>query len=270
MNCLFLIIKGFIIGIAKILPGVSGAVLSISLGVYEKLLSIMAHPLHLKYNDIKFLFFLLFGVGLGIVIFSSFIQWCLNFYYLPTMFLFIGFIVGGFPEIVSVIKKQSINSTDIILFFMSFFLILILTNLSSTNNSSENHYFLMGIIESLTTIIPGISGTAIFMALGWYKNLLETITLILTFRASINICFNFISGFIIATILISKILNYVFKKYKVKSYITVMGFMCGSILVMCKDLFLYSYNLLEIIISTFLFILGITLTIKLNKLFDKY
>ena len=54
MKYLSLILKGFIIGIAKIIPGVSGAVIAISFGIYEKLINIISRPLHIKFNDLKF------------------------------------------------------------------------------------------------------------------------------------------------------------------------------------------------------------------------
>ena len=66
MKYLILMCKGFIIGIAKIIPGVSGAIIAISFGVYERLVSIMSKPLQIKLKDLKFLFFLLLGAALGI------------------------------------------------------------------------------------------------------------------------------------------------------------------------------------------------------------
>ena len=270
MNYVLLILKGFIIGIAKIIPGVSGAVLSISLGVYERLLDILGHPLKIKLDDLIFLFFLLVGAFGGILLFSMGIKWCLNNYYLSTMLFFVGLIIGGMPEIISEIEKKDFKLSNIIIFLISFFLIIILTNLNSGDTSSSNHYFLMGTIESLTTIIPGISGTAIFMALGWYENLLDVINGVLTFSASFYISFNFILGFIISTVLVSKLLNFVFKRYKIRAYICVLGFMCGSLLTMFNSIFKININIFEIIIGILLFLLGIVFTMKINKLFSKF
>ena len=196
MKSLLLLIKGFLIGIAKIVPGVSGAVLSISFGVYERILNIIARPLKMKFEDIKFLMILFIGAALGIVLFCKIIKWCLLYYHLPTVFLFIGLIIGGMPEILSQLKKEDRKISDFFVLLVSLALVIFISTINGDYDESSNHYFLMGAIESFTTIVPGISGTAIFMALGWYNSLLETINSILTFSAGFDICVYFISGFI--------------------------------------------------------------------------
>lgn len=270
MNYLLLLFKGFIIGMAKIIPGVSGAVLSISFGVYEPLLNIMSHPLKIKFEDLKFLFTLLLGAALGILVFCTSIKWCLDKFYLPTMLLFIGLIIGGLPELTEEIKNKKTNKTSLIIFAISFTLVLIITNLSDTAKTTSTHYFIMGIIESLTTIIPGISGTAIFMAMGWYESLLDTINSVLTFTAPLTVSINFIGGFITATILISKFLTYIFKEHKIKAYYSILGFMGASLWTMFTDIFINSFTIPELIIGIILFIIGIMSTIKINNFFSKF
>lgn len=262
------IFKGFLIGIAKIIPGVSGAVLSISLGIYEKILNIISHPFKIKMKDLKFLGLLLIGAAGGILVFCLGIQWCLDKWKFATMLLFIGFIIGGMPEITDEIKhKYSIK--NIIILIISFLIILIITNLNE-NNTTSNHYFIMGSIESLTTIIPGISGTAIFMALGWYESVLNTIQSILSFACELKISIYYISGFILTTILIAKVLSFLFKKYKTQTYFSVLGFMSGSLITMFKDIIKIKYSPIEFIIGILLFIVGYISTEKINTFFSKF
>ena len=267
MNNFFLILKGFIIGIAKIMPGVSGAILSISFGVYERILYIISHPFKIKFDDLKFLFFLLVGAILGIILLCDFLKWCLSKYYFITMCIFIGLIFGGKPEITSEIKGFKLSY--LFLFIISFCLVLFLSFLGSGGESSSNHYFIMGSIESATTIIPGISGTAIFMALGWYESLLETIKGVLTFNAGWNVSFYFLSGFIVSTILISWIITFAFKKFKSESYVCVLGFMYASLVGMGFSLFDY-FSIFNLIFGLLLFSLGYIITYKLNNLFSNF
>ena len=77
MNNFFLILKGFIIGVAKIMPGVSGAILSISFGVYERILYIISHPFKVKLDDLKFL---LFFAKVCPVLFKFFTKAVANFF----------------------------------------------------------------------------------------------------------------------------------------------------------------------------------------------
>ncbi len=269
MKYFILMIKGFFIGVAKIIPGVSGAVLSISLGVYEKLINIISHPFKIKFEDLKFLFFFLFGVCLGIILLCDGVKWGLNNFYLPTMLLFIGLICGGIPEILNSLDNES-NKVNYIIFIFSFILVLIITNLSKASVNSNGLFFLMGAIESLTTLIPGVSGTAIFMALGWYESLLDLIKKILTFNASFSISFSFILGFVIATILVSKLLDFIFMKYKSQAYFGVLGFMSGSLWIMFDNIFKSAFSVTTLFVSVFLFFLGIYLTIKINDFFGKF
>ena len=267
MNNFFLILKGFIIGIAKIMPGVSGAILSISFGVYERILYIISRPFKIKFDDLKFLFFLVIGAVLGIILLCDVLKWCLNKYYFITMCVFIGLIFGGTSEITSEIK--SLKFSYLFLFIISFCLVLFITSLGSGSESSSNHYFLMGSIESATTIIPGISGTAIFMALGWYESLLETIKGVLTFSAPLNISLCFLSGFIVSTILISWIITFAFKKCKNEAYVCVLGFMCASLFGMVLSLVDY-FSIFNILFGLFLFSLGYMITYKLNNIFSNF
>lgn len=266
MKSLILILKGFLIGMAKIIPGVSGAVLSISLGIYEKILNIISHPLKIKAQDLKFLTLLLIGASIGVLFFCWGIQWCLDKWKFATMLLFIGFICGGMPEITNETKKLNIKNITILI--ISFITIIFLTNLSEKSGDST-HYFLMGTIESLTTIIPGISGTAIFMALGWYESVLETIHSILTFSCELKIFIYYFSGFIISTLLIAKLLNFLFKNYKTQMYFSVLGFMSGSITTMMINLIKITCNITEFILGIILFILGYIMTEKINSFFSK-
>ena len=268
MKYIVLLIKGFIIGVAKIIPGVSGAILSISFGVYEKLIEILANPLKFNFDDLKFLFCLFLGMTLGILCLCGGIKWFLNNFYFQTMLFFIGLIIGGIPEIIKELKFKKIFS-NFSVFFISFLLILIITNLSKYNINGD-HFFIMGSIESLTTIIPGISGTAIFMALGWYESLLTTIENILTFNTSFSTGFSFIFGFILMTVFISKFLTFIFRNYKIQGYYSVLGFMSASLLTMFINAFQNINSFIDVFMGFLLLILGVFSTIKMNSFFSKF
>ena len=98
-----LILYGFIIGIGKILPGVSGAVLAISLGVYEESIRALNNLFNKK--SIQYLTLLSIGMGISIVFFSNVVLYFVNNYYFWTMLLFIGLIIGGLKEILVELKK---------------------------------------------------------------------------------------------------------------------------------------------------------------------
>ena len=271
MKYIMLLCKGLIIGIAKIIPGVSGAIIAMSFGVYERLVSIMSKPTKIRLNDLKFLFFLLVGAAIGVGVISKGVKWCLNEMYFSTMLLFSGLIIGGLSDVIDGIKKDGFRVTNILVFIICFSLVYYLVNLNSLSISLNNNFlfFFIGIIESLTTVIPGISGTAIFMALGWYEQLLDIFDKMTSFNFDITILI-FLLGFIISTVMVSKFITWLFNRFKAIAYTGVLAFMISSLLIMGEKAFSYSFSIFDFILGIFLFIVGIIVTKKINYLFSKF
>ena len=107
MNYLKLVLKGFIVGLGKIIPGVSGGMLAIVLGVYEDSVQAIAHFFKDFRKNIFFLGTLGIGVLLAITFMSNIIEFSLENYYLPTMLLFIGLMLGGSKSL-----KREIEGTN--------------------------------------------------------------------------------------------------------------------------------------------------------------
>ena len=137
---LILLVKGFIIGIAKIIPGVSGALLAISLNVYEKGLDVICNFFNNKKENFKFLFYIGIGIVVGIIIFSKVISFCLDKYYFITMMLFAGLVVGGLRSLFKEvnIEVSKIKFSNILISCLSFGLIFFLTYVNSLYNSGKN------------------------------------------------------------------------------------------------------------------------------------
>ncbi|MCI9234200.1 MAG: DUF368 domain-containing protein, partial [Bacilli bacterium] len=95
MDYLKLILKGFVVGLGKIIPGVSGGMLAMVLGIYEESVQAVAHFFKNFRKNILFLGALGIGIMLAIVFMSGVIDFSLEHYYLPTMLLFIGLMIGG-------------------------------------------------------------------------------------------------------------------------------------------------------------------------------
>ena len=115
------VLKGFIIGIGKIIPGVSGSMLAISLGVYEKILEIIANLKFITINKFFFLSTIILGALISTSIFSKGVKWLLDNFYFSIMLLFIGLIIGGFPDIYKEVKnsKPKIQNNIIFVSFLN-------------------------------------------------------------------------------------------------------------------------------------------------------
>ena len=269
------VLKGFIIGIGKIIPGVSGSMLAISLGVYEKVLEIIANLKIITINKFFFLSSIILGALISTSIFSRGVKWLLDNFYFSIMLLFIGLIIGGLPDIYKEVKNSKPKIQNIIIFALALTVSYILSSLGTINLKSTNNtfiYFLLGIIESLSSIIPGISGTAIYMSLGVYDMILDFFGNIFN-PIYAKFGFLFGMGILTGTIIIAKIITYLLKNYKVQTYFAILGFMVYSVLLMFKEAIISiletSYNetlIIHILFGMFFLYFGYKITIKINSL----
>ena len=121
----------------------------------------------------------------------------------------------------------------------------------------------MGFIDAITMIIPGISGTATLMMFGVYNELISALSNIMdinTFKLLIPFCI----GLFVGIIFTAKLVDYLFKKYKNKTYSAILGFTLSTILLMGLKCLKTNYSFVELIISFVLLIFGIIITKKLK------
>lgn len=272
---LVLFIKGFIIGIGKIIPGVSGAILAIILGVYEEGVKTINNFFSNVYKNTKFLGSLGSGAVIAIILFSNVIKYMLDNFYLPTMLLFIGLILGGIPTLIAKIEHQSSNIISKLIFLLIFLLVISLSFLSGNNEfifiDNVNHFIylvIIGIIDAATMIIPGISGTALLMLLGCYNTIIDALsnlTDLAMISYNLKILIPFVIGIIIGIIITVKIMTYLFCHYETKTYYAIMGFALSSVFLLLVETFNNSYNIVNIIFSLFLLVIGY----KISRLLDR-
>ena len=254
------ILKGILIGIGKILPGVSGSLIAISLGVYYKSIHIIGNIYKINKNDLIFLSNLLIGICISIVLFSKLIINLLNIYYIQTMLLFLGLITGCINGLIKIIKKD-LNFINIIFLLFPLLIILLINIINIKINISINYFtiFFLGILESITMILPGVSGTALFMYLNIYQYILGLMSTI-TLNSII-----FITGIIIGFILFSKVISIILLKYKIKLLYVITGLMISTILIILKDTLNCDYDFRSLLIGTILFVIGYFITKKYSE-----
>lgn len=271
---LLLVVKGFIIGLGKIMPGVSGGVLAISLGVYERGLGAIS----CFWSSIRKNLLFLGGLGIGgvcaIILGSDMIQWCLHYYYLPTMLLFIGLMMGGFPSLMKEIKGTNVWNYKLmvllpvfVLGLMSFFKVPVGVY-SEKSFFSFFFFFLIGIVDAITMIIPGISGTAVLMILGCYTTILEVLSNLKSITGLLegfSILFPFGLGIGIGIIVISKIMNYLFCNYKIKIYYVILSFSMLSTLFLFFQTLQGNYSMISILLGVFCFVVGYCVSIFMER-----
>lgn len=259
MKSLSNFIKGIFIGSGAILPGISSGVICMVLGLYEKLLDSVLNFFKDIKENFKFLFPIVSGAIIGILMFSNVILYCFNIIPCQTKSLFIGLLLGS----ISLLANSNIqennykdNKSQYISFLICFLIglgLIYLENIIGTNNEYIPNQFsflfliLSGFFMSLGIVVPGVSSTIILMLLGVYNTYLSAISVI-----NINVLFPIMLGAGIGSIAFMKIIQKFLNKYHSQTIFGIIGFSLGSVLILYPG---YSFNL-ESFISIIVLILG--------------
>ncbi len=277
MKNIILIIKGIIIALANIIPGVSGGTLMITLGVYEQIIDIISHPFKNLKNNWKFILFIGIGLVAGVLGFSKLISYCLDKFPLATPLFFIGLIIGGIPLLFRKGKvKDNIKVSNIIILLITFGIVLLFTFLNSgdsvvtitMNFKGIVLLFLVGMVAASSMIIPGISGSFMLMLLGYYKPIIDTISNLTKFNNlwdNLKILIPFGFGIVFGIVLVAKLIEYLLKKYEVKTYFGVIGFVFASIIAIIVPLFNIEFKVVELIVGIILMSIGGLVTYKISN-----
>lgn len=269
-------IKGFILGIANVIPGVSGGTMAVSMGLYELILSSIGNFFKdIKGNFIKLLPIIL-GILVAIVSTSKLVTYALTNYKAQTLCLFIGLIFGGVSLIMRKIKGKG-SKTNYLIFFVIFFFVISLNFLKtglieiSFANMGIIDYLLlllMGFIASSAMVIPGISGSFILMVLGYYDKIIYTISTITDFSklgSNLLILVPFGIGVIIGIVFMAKLITNLIKKYETKTYFAIMGFVLSSVVVLLLQLTDFKFTFINVATSLFALCWGYMLAIAIDK-----
>ncbi len=238
--------RGIVIGVANIIPGVSGGTMAVSMGVYDKLIEAVTD---LRKNFKKsFLFLLpyLIGAVLGIVALSFVVRHSLQTWPLQTAGLFIGLIMGGLPVILKNFRGAKINIGHVVI-FIAFFLLVIFMSLNKDIESTATDFnlnpimiiqlFAVGMIAAATMIIPGVSGSMVLMILGFYNGIISNISqfikALLSFDMAgithgLGVFIPFGIGILIGVALIAKMIRWLFANAPISTYAAITGLILAS------------------------------------------
>ena len=157
-----MILKGVVIGVANIIPGVSGGTMAVSMGIYDKIIHAATHFLSEFKKSMKILIPILIGAGLGLVVVARLIQMMFDKAPFQTNLLFVGLIVGGLPAMTKKVKGQSIRLSHIIACVLFFAFVVGLAAIGETEGAAADlsinavnimKLFGVGIITSATMVI---------------------------------------------------------------------------------------------------------------------
>ena len=275
-----LFIKGIILGIAFIIPGVSGGTLAVLLGIYEELIEAISNFYKSKKNFVKYFMYLL-PIGLGtltsLVLCAKLIKFGLDKAPIITILVFLGLIIGGVPKIFKSVNKTP-DLKDFSLMLVGIIIVVIMmivdkgstsVNLSNINSLGYIILFFVGMLASATMVVPGISGSFTLMLIGYYEPILNVVNEIASLKNlgnNILIMLPFLIGVVTGIVVIAKIIEYCLNNYRISTYFVIIGFVLASVLSVFVSVFTYDMNIIHLIIG---FVLMCANALLVYKVFDK-
>ena len=275
-DSLILFIKGFILGVANIIPGVSGGTLAVSLGLYEKILDAIGSFFKNFKKNMGLLIPILLGAFVALITTSKVVSYALTNFKAQTIFLFVGLIYGGTSLLMRKTRGKE-NISNIIIFAVAFLVVIGLNfikadslTISFTNMGVVDYLLLLliGFIASSSMVIPGISGSFVLMIFGYYEKIINTVSNLTNFNelgSNLLILVPFGIGVLIGVVFMAKLITALIKKHEVKTYFGIMGFVLSSIVVLILQIDKFTFNFGNIFTCILAFLWGYLLARAIEK-----
>ncbi len=240
------LLQGMVVGIANIIPGVSGGTMMVAMGLYDKLIHAITHLKSEFKESLKLLVPIFLGSGIAIVALSRLFEFLLENYPIPTNFAFCGLIAGSLPFIFKKVKGHSVSVGRAVCFIIFFAIVILMAVMGETSGNAADVSFglinvvkllLVGIIAAATMVIPGVSGSMMLMLLGYYDTILKTINNFMDALVAFDmqeilvqcgILIPFGIGVILGIFLIAKIIEFIFSKAEIHAYYAIIGLILAS------------------------------------------
>ena len=271
-------LKGMIIALGFILPGVSGGVLAAILGIYERMIRFLAHIKENFIENVLYFTPVAIGMVLGIAAFSYPVNLLLDNYKVIVLWGFAGAIIGTIPSLIKEsVKESDRDRADTVTFWLSFILsgifLYSLNGMVGTLPANFLSFVLAGALIALGILIPGLSPSNLLLILGLYTPMLTGFKRLDLFGTFLPIGI----GGALALILFSKAMDYILKHYHSRVYHFIIGIVLSSTLLIVlpqsgnsESINYAGVSIFTLVLAAFFFGLGIWLGIWMSQLEEKY
>ena len=227
--------SGLIIGIGTIIPGVSGGVLAIILGLYQPLIETAAHPLTNWRKNLGVILPVGIGVGCSVLVLSNLLDYLFIHYPIPLLYLFVGLVLGSVPSVIRIANQHGFRLSYAVPLTAGFFLMYWIGHLPQMEGLVLTESWLSslwyGILVAVGTVVPGLSSSFLLMAFGVYHELLAAVAR-LDFITLLPVLLSFVPG----VWLCSKGISWLFKHVYGWTYYGIIGILLASLLVVFPGL----------------------------------
>ena len=277
-----LFLKGFLMGICDVIPGVSGGTIAFITGIYTRLINAVKNispklisdffrdkkkfKEDVKNLDIIFLITLGLGIITAILIGARVITFLLEQYFVYTIAFFIGLILVSSKIIYDNIKNHHLK--NILFGIIGLFIGILLTILIPMEiNPTLLYVFFGGFVAISAMFLPGISGAFLLLILGIYEFMLNVIRNI---SENIGFFIAFILGAILGMFIISRVISFLFEKDRCKTLYFLLGLVIGCLSIPIKKIYASNtaWSITTISLMIVFFLLGI-FSVRIINIFEK-
>ena len=257
-------LKGIVVGIGGIAPGLSGCVLLIIFGLYQKTLDAFGHLLKDIKKNGRFLLPLVLGMAVGVLLFSKIIDFFIGNYEMPTRFCFLGLILGTVPMVWQEVRKDGCKWQHYLYMLLAaaFGLWLFRANpqlFPEVTDPNVLQSILLGIAVGLTAVIPGFDPTVVLTTLGIYRMYVSALA-----DFNLAILAPMLIGLAISLVAISRFMTFLFKRFYTATYSIIFGIFISMIPNMLNKSCVLGFNWASAI-SIALLVIGFFVSYILGK-----
>lgn len=221
--------KGIIVGLGGVAPGLSGSVLLIIFGLYQKTLDALGNLFRDVRKNLGFLLPLVAGMFVGVLLFSRVIDFCLAEYQVPTRYCFLGLILGTLPMVWKEVRKEG--------FARPYYLLVLLAAVGGTwyftfspngfpqvTDPTRLQSVLLGVAVAATAIIPGVDPAVFLTTLGFYEMYVHALA-----SLDLTILMPMVLGLALGAVGISFVMSWLFRLAYTAVYSVIFGIFLSMI-----------------------------------------
>jgi putative membrane protein len=278
-----LILKGVMMGVANIIPGVSGGTMAVSMGIYDKIIHAATHLVSEFKKSMKLLLPIVLGMALGIVVLARILEYMFARVPLQTNLLFIGLIIGGLPAITKKVKGKTIRGGHILVCLLFFGVVAGLAMMGEQEGAAADlsfhlinivKLFGVGIVASATMVIPGVSGSMMLMLMGYYNPILNEVNDFIDNLVQFNVpgildgckvLVPFGIGVVVGIFAIAKIIEIIFEKFPDYAYWAIIGLIVASPVAIFFMGSMGTITIVSVLTGAVALLLGVFIALKLGE-----
>ena len=277
------ILRGMVIGLSNVIPGVSGGTMMVSMGIYDRLILVLTHFIKKFKEAVALVLPLLIGMVLAIVLFSKlFSEIFFPNYPIQTNLFFIGLIIGSLPIMFKKVKGKKIKLSHILAFAIFFVVVVGFALMGEGTDSGADvsisfvnmiKLFLAGMVCAATMVIPGVSGSMVMMLLGYYQTIIDTINGFVNALRALDvtgiiaccgILVPFGIGAVVGVVAVAKFVEFVFKKYSEVAYWAIIGLIIASPFAIIIMMDVTTVSLVSVVTGIVALAVGFLISLKLG------